>query len=272
MLTDSIYHFQFSENRTAPSILAVFAHPDDEAFLIGGTLAHYARIEGARVELLCLTHGEKGFPENSGYFPAQMAAIRRKELEACCEVLGVHLLDMLDFPDGGLADLELNRLAWPVAEIIRQRQPEIVITFGPDGLTGHPDHLAVGQAVTRAFNASGVALPGSRLLYAGLHQPTVERLSNRMEGSLGEIPLRLTGSPEIGLAYQVDIRQTASYKWAALACHHSQQASFSSLTLADRQLLSQAEYFQLAAVAPPLYRFPVPGLLPQVERPLYRSL
>lgn len=241
--------FYLPKNLTAPSILAVFAHPDDEAFLVGGTLAHYAK-NGARVELLCLTHGEKGFTEEGHYSQEQLARIRRAELQDCCDVLGVKLLPILNFPDGGLVDLDITRLARPIAQIIYKRQPDIVITFGRDGLTGHPDHIVTSRATTLAFNQTAVPAESNRLLlYAGLSRPVVQSLSNRMEGSLGEIPLQLTGLSKARLPIKVDIRQTSRLKWAALECHRTQSHNFRDFTATDRELLSQYEYFRLARVA-----------------------
>ncbi|MEI6046656.1 MAG: PIG-L family deacetylase [Chloroflexota bacterium] len=239
-------HNYLHRNSDYPSILAVFAHPDDEAFLVGGTLAHYARC-GARVELLCLTHGEGGASAIGLQRPDQLARLRRTELEECCKVLGVDLISVLNFPDGRLTDIGTNTVARSIAHVIEARQPEVVLTFGPDGLTGHPDHLAASQQTTLAFEQ--VARPGSALFYAGLNGQTVQRLSSRMEGSLGDLPLRLTGLPETRLPVKVDIHRTARLKWSALECHRSQADSFSGLSHSDRLLMSQYEYFQLARIA-----------------------
>src|SRR3954463_15441246 len=95
------------ENQT---ILAVFAHPDDEAFLVGGTLAHYAR-QGVRVELVCLTRGEKGSLQKLQRGEEKnLARLRQAELEKCCAVLGAQLLPGQLFPDGHLAEIGLDKL------------------------------------------------------------------------------------------------------------------------------------------------------------------
>jgi N-acetylglucosamine malate deacetylase 2 len=230
-----------------PTILAVFAHPDDETFLVGGTLCHYAR-RGYRVELLCLTQGEQG--ENAlaaQTEPAQLSSVRVNELKQACEVLGVELLPVLNLPDGRLTEVGIESLVEIITEAIRLRRPSAVLTFGPDGLTGHPDHIATYQATTLAFEQA--ARPRTALYYSGLSQQTVESLSDRMEGQLGEIPLGLRGLPETELHFKVDIHHTACYKWEALQCHRTQAASFAGLTQSDRQLLSQFEYFRLARIA-----------------------
>lgn len=229
------------------SILAVFAHPDDETFLVGGTLAHYAR-QGVRVELLCLTWGEKGSPEKLGDSgERKLARVRQAELEKCCRVLGVRLLPGQTFRDGELSETGLAQLVQPIEKALRERQPDLVLTFGADALTGHPDHLAIHHATTRAFQR--VARPGSALFYASLAAHNVDLLSNKMEGDLDGLPLRLAGRRAEEAFVALDVRHTSHLKWQALACHRTQTASFGGLSQEDLHLLGQEEYFWLAAVA-----------------------
>ncbi len=239
-------NFNRSNPGRKPVILAVFAHPDDESFLAGGTLAYYAR-NGVEVKLLCLTHGEQGYNDKATEYERRiLPQVRQAELTRCCEVLGVQLLPLLDFPDGGLAEFKVGQLARPIAEVIRQLRPELVITFGPDALTRHPDHLAIHHATTLAFEMA--AQPGMALFYAGLSEHNVARLSTRLEGSLGTIPLLLTGAPNIELDTVINVEHLSALKWAAVACHSTQSGNFESLTECDRQLLSQKEYFRLKKV------------------------
>jgi len=177
----------------------------------------------------------------------QLPKVRLRELEHCCEVLGVKLLRVRNFPDGRLAEVGLLKLAQPIAHAIWRLKPEIVLTFGADGLSGHPDHLALHQAATLAFETS--AQPGTALFYVGLNEKSVKQLTNRLEGSLGALPLILTAAPQIDLDTAINISATSHLKWAALDCHQSQAANFAGLSEADRQLLSHSEYFQLAQVA-----------------------
>lgn len=235
--------------KNRPVILAIFSHPDDEAFLAGGTLASYAR-QGAQVELLCLTNGENGMNSVAAETSGPVSSLRRTELESCCKTLGVNLLEVLDFPDSGLQKIKPVLLASAIARFLARRKPDIVITFGPDGMTGHPDHIATSRAATLAFDWASSFLPTSRLLYAGLSEQTVAGLSNRLEGRLDDAtPLRLTGVPETELTIRVDIRQTAPIKWAALNCHRSQADNFKDLSAQDRLLLSQYEYFRVVRTA-----------------------
>jgi LmbE family N-acetylglucosaminyl deacetylase len=239
-----------------PIVLAVFAHPDDETFLVGGTLAHYAR-NGVEVKLLCLTHGENGYNAQMNEQERQaLPQVRQAELARSCEVLGVQLLSMLDFPDGGLAEVSMLKLAQPITHTIRQERPDIVLTFGRDGLTGHPDHIAIHRATSFAFQIA--AFEGSALFYASLNEKTVARLSTRLPGAFNNYPLQLTGVPHAELDTIIKISHTSGLKWAALECHRSQLGSFDGLTLADYELLSKSEYFRLAKIAGsyPFTRYP----------------
>ena len=239
-----------SQTPSNPSIMAVFAHPDDETFLVGGTLARYSR-QGIKVNLLCLTQGEGGvtgevFGESEPTLE-QVAWKRWQELRQACGVLGAQLLPCPAFPDGGLGAAGVAQLAQVIGRAFLTYRPDIVLTFGPDGLTGHPDHLMIHHATTLAFQQA--ALPNMSLFYGSLADEVVAGLSTRLEGSLDELPLELTGQPRANLTTAIDIRSTSGYKWAALACHRTQQGGFTSLTEQDRQLLSRQEFFSLTGLA-----------------------
>ncbi len=146
-----------------------------------------------------------------------------------------------------MAKFKVGQLARPIAQVISQQRPDLVITFGPDALTRHPDHLAIHHATTLAFEMA--AQPGMALFYAGLSELNVSRLSTRLEGSLGSIPLMLTGAPNIEQDTVINVEHLSALKWAAVACHGTQSGNFESLTENDRRLLSQKEYFWLKKVA-----------------------
>lgn len=137
-------------------LLAVFAHPDDETYLAGGTLARYAA-SGYEAFVLCATFGEAG---RRGEFASvsrrDCAALRRCELEAACAVLGLPPPLFL-----GCADQALARNCWKTAtdEVVRtigRLRPDVVLTFGPDGASGHTDYVALSHIVTAAFRGAGV--------------------------------------------------------------------------------------------------------------------
>lgn len=149
-------------------ILVVLAHPDDETFGIGGTLAKYAD-HGAAVALILATRGEAGIP---GTEPARAGVIREAEARAACAVLGVRSLDFLDYRDGQLAQIDFQAAVRRLADRLRLLRPDVVITFGPDGVSGHPDHTTVGAWTTAAFDAAGAAGWGARLYYVAPSEAT----------------------------------------------------------------------------------------------------
>ncbi|MPZ67528.1 MAG: hypothetical protein GEU83_19215 [Pseudonocardiaceae bacterium] len=132
-------------------ITAVLAHPDDESRIMGGTLALAAR-RGWRVTLYCATAGEAGDPSMAA--PA-VAQLRERELGAACRALGIEQFRLGRLPDGGLADADVDAVVEDVVRHLRAVRPEVVVTFGPDGRSGHPDHIAIGRFTEIAFRVAG---------------------------------------------------------------------------------------------------------------------
>ena len=131
---------------SATSVLAVCAHPDDETFGLGAVLGRL-RADGARVSLLCLTHGEAStLGANGELAGGDLAAVRAAELRAAATVLGAEGVDLLDHPDGGLAAVPLEVLAGEVAAAARSARADLVVVFDEGGVTGHPDHGRATQA------------------------------------------------------------------------------------------------------------------------------
>ena len=132
------------------TLLAVFAHPDDEAFGTGGTLARYAA-EGNDVYLVTATRGEAGqiaHPELAS--PANLPTVRERELRRACQVYGIHEPLFLDYLDGQLTQVNQGQAVGKLVRIIRELMPQVLITFGPDGIYGHYDHIAVHRWATIA--------------------------------------------------------------------------------------------------------------------------
>jgi bacillithiol biosynthesis deacetylase BshB2 len=133
-------------------LLAVFAHPDDESFICGGTLAKYAS-SGVEITLVSATRGEMGRRMgNPPYVNREsMPAIRETELRNACEVLGIHRLIFLDIRDKTVEFTDPENLAERIAVLIEEVNPDVVLTFH-ETLGGHPDHCAIGKAATAAFH------------------------------------------------------------------------------------------------------------------------
>jgi len=167
-------------------IVAVFAHPDDER-IIGPLLSRLAR-EGRETHLVIATDGSKGV-RDFARIPAgaELAAVRAKEAACAAKRLGVRQLHLLGLPDGGLASFDvLGKLRSGLVAIIDSLRPAAIITFGPEGGTGHPDHRLVGDVVTQIVQSDAryvrvdllfASLPTERLATAPAAQPTVNGMT-----------------------------------------------------------------------------------------------
>ncbi|OGO08244.1 MAG: GlcNAc-PI de-N-acetylase [Chloroflexi bacterium RBG_13_66_10] len=233
-------------------LLAVLAHPDDETFGIGGTLALYAR-RGVDVHLICATRGEVGAapPELLHGF-ASLAELRESELRCAASLLGLASVTFLDYRDSGmpgspdnqhpqaLAAAPLEEVAARVAHWIRRLRPDVVITFDPQGGYRHPDHIAIQRATQAAFFAAGD--PGSDPKGLAPHQPAklyyhtfprgvvrilvfFMRLMGRNPRKWGrnqDIDLVEIASVEFPVHARIDIRPVIEVRAEASACHASQ--------------------------------------------------
>jgi LmbE family N-acetylglucosaminyl deacetylase len=181
-----------------PRLLGVFAHPDDETFCAGGTFARYAK-GGAEITVVSATRGQAGqIRDSSTGTRRTIAAVREAELRLACQRLGVARVRCWDYLDGALAEADFPGLVGQVVQLIREFQPNVVISFGPDGGYGHPDHITISAATTAACGLAGNpdSYPGQLAGGVTPHQP--DRLyhayfpSHDVPGSL-PVP---AGSPE----------------------------------------------------------------------------
>jgi LmbE family N-acetylglucosaminyl deacetylase len=128
-------------------MLVILAHPDDESFAVGGTLAKYAH-QDVQVILLCATRGEAGIP---GVKPEESGDIRERELRKAAEHLWIEVY-FLGYIDGELAQTKPEMLLETIACWVDLVQPQVILTFGPDGVSGHPDHVTISHTVTQAYD------------------------------------------------------------------------------------------------------------------------
>ncbi len=142
-------------NQNNLKVLGVYAHPDDESFCVGGTLAKYAA-NGAETMIVSFTQGEAGQIHDSQVATRRtLGQTRASELEEACRLLGVRHVRCFDYGDGRLSNVPFEQLIAKVTRIIREFQPDIVLTFGEDGAYGHPDHIVIGAATDEAFHLAG---------------------------------------------------------------------------------------------------------------------
>ncbi len=208
--------------RPAPrTLLAVFAHPDDETTM-SGTLARY-RLEGVSIVLATVTSGQKGGP-NPG---DALGARREAELRAACRELGLGPPVLFGFMDGTVATDRHDEIRARIRELVRKVRPQVMVTFGPDGVTGHPDHIAVGQLATEVFDEE-TALAGGprRLFYVVLPRSVALKVGPALAGRpLTEVEERKVSDgavPDDSVTVTVDITRFLDMKRRAAARHESQ--------------------------------------------------
>lgn len=138
-----------------PRLLCVFAHPDDEVFCAGGTLAKYVA-DGCEAMVVSATKGDAGQIRDASVATRRtLGTVREQELQESCRRLGVQHAVCLNYGDGTLENTDSQVLIEQIISIIREFRPDVVITFGPDGAYGHPDHIAIGEATTEACSLAG---------------------------------------------------------------------------------------------------------------------
>lgn len=211
--------------------LAIWAHPDDETYLAGGLMATL-RAAGRRVVVVTATRGEFGDDGRTAEQRAVLGTLRTTELAAALHTLGVGEHHLLDYADGGCSDVEPTGPVAQLRAIIDRVRPDTVLTFGPDGFTGHPDHVAVGEWAALACAQvprpprlwQPVVATGDR----GRHHDVEERfgvfaLGEPRECAEQELTVRLPLPPAI-----------LARKLAALRCHASQTTALIAAMGADR--------------------------------------
>ena len=260
------------------SILAVYAHPDDEGFGSGGTLAMLAA-GGARITLVCATNGDAGeISDPELATPETLAEVRREELRQAMTVTGVTDVRFLDYRDSGMEGTEDNNHpralhqadAGPVVDqlvsIIREVLPDVVITFDPTGGYGHPDHTAVHRHTRRAFDLAGShecpgappqggqARPPALLYYVCFPRSNFRRLWQQMRDAgitppFASLEVESLGTPDEATTTVVDVSAFVDTKIASLNCHRTQMdpnGPFSRLPQEMVREMMSTEYYSLA--------------------------
>ena len=201
-------------------MLSIWAHPDDETFLAAGVMAA-AVDRGDRVVCVSATAGERGTPDPEAWPPARLGALRRREAAAAMAVLGVTEHRILGYPDGELPAIDHEAGVARMVALITEVAPDIIVTFGPDGTTFHPDHITVHRWVTTAWER--LQRP-ARLLYSATTSEHLSRFADLYE----EWGVYMTDERPVGVrpdevALQVVLEgQALDRKLAALAAMESQ--------------------------------------------------
>jgi len=189
------------------AILVAYAHPDDESFGPAALLAKYARL-GSALYGLFATRGEGGQSNMDPPPPAEeLARLRGVDLVAATEAIGFRQIEGFGYPDGGLPEVPAERLEGQILAAIRRYRPQVVLTFGPAGITRHPDHLAIHHATVGAFHRALTEGLGVRELY-------FDAVPAEMAGEMG-----IADEPDGAPNTFIDVAETASVKLDALRAH-----------------------------------------------------
>lgn len=201
------------------TVLGVWAHPDDEAYL-SGALMSLARDAGSRVAVVTATLGEHGTPDPQRFPPHRLREIREVEHRDALAALGVDEFDVLGYRDGGCHEAAERDAVASITHHLERVRPDTVVTFGPDGMTGHRDHRAVGRWTTAAWERAGRA---GRLLHATHSTSFMTEFADVHERFDVFGPGGCTGTPDHELAVRIVPRgEVLERKLAALRAHASQ--------------------------------------------------
>ena len=240
------------------TVLAVFAHPDDESLACGGTLARLADA-GANVVLLCASRGERGSNCDSRLVAdGDLGATRSRELLTAAATLGLTDVVIADHPDGDLRWDDVPELHHEIVALIEQREPAAVITFAEDGLYWHLDHIGVHERTYTAVRSFGASAPP--LYYVtmptGIMRALVEAAHAKggapPDSSFWGIEPDAFGDAAMPATFTIDVRPWIGKKLASLRCHRTQMGANNPIAWIDeddaRRWLG-TEYFRRATIA-----------------------
>jgi LmbE family N-acetylglucosaminyl deacetylase len=264
------------------TLMAVFAHPDDESFGTGGTLALYGADPEVRVVLVCATRGEAGEISNPALAtPDRLGEVREAELRCACQTLGIDTLHLLGYRDSGmagspentapgaLAAADFDEVVGKIAAHIRRDRPDVVVTFDENGGYGHPDHIAVHHHTTAAVEAAAdpnrypdqiegglAAHQAAKLYYTAIPRRFFRAVAAKMQELGVEIPERYLhrldgpwGLPDEACTTDVPVLDFWGAKQAAVQCHATQLNPDSIFALLPPEIMHELqawECFQLA--------------------------
>jgi LmbE family N-acetylglucosaminyl deacetylase len=244
-------------------LMCILAHPDDESLGTGGTLAKYAR-EGVGTYLVTATRGERGrFGESASPGPEIVGRTREAELRAAGRELGVTDVRLLEYPDGALATVDTAEAIDAIAGHLRRVRPQVVITFGPDGAYGHPDHIAISQLTSAAIVCAADPSFGAQTPMGEPHR--VSKLYfiawsakkwTAYQAALRKLVFDVDGEerqavpwPEWAITTVIDTSQVWPAVWRAVSCHKTQMAIYRKLeTLSEehqRFLWGTQEFYRV---------------------------
>lgn len=250
-------------------LLCLTAHPDDESGAFGGALM-VAHQQGFETYLLCLTAGTAAHFREGASSDEDLGRMRRDELAAACDVLQITRHELLDYPDGQLAQENFYSLTGTIVSYIRRWRPQIVLTFGGDGSVNlHRDHIVVSLAATAAFHWAGrpeffpaqigATMAGQRL---ATYTPQKLYYSSPPFISVRDKP-ELNGAPTVPWSLSLELGSLADKKLEAFMKHSTQRGVLARVGDAVQEHLRRERYLLAAA----------PGLIPvEQDRGLFDGI
>ena len=258
-------------NPNPPHVLFAFAHPDDETFGVAGTMA-LLRQRDVPITLICATRGEAGNISDAALAtPDELGQVRERELRTAMDLVDVADVRLLDYRDSGMEGSADNLdphclllapeedVAAEIAAIVRELTPAAVVTYGPDGVYGHPDHLAIHRAATRAVQVA--AEPGDggaawQTPYLYYQTSSRERMIVRAAHRKGPFThmsderIALLGTPRAEISFALDVSSVVSTKETAMRAHRTQIGPAGPMSELPRedvlQMLSREHYVRVA--------------------------
>ena len=253
-------------NHKPLKLMCVLAHPDDESLAIGGTLVKYAS-SGVQTYLVMATRGERGWfgPASDDPGPQALGRLREAELQNAAHQLGLREVAFLDYQDGELDQADHTQAVAKIVTHLRRVRPDVVVTFDPNGMYGHPDHIAISQLTTTAVMAAAdpsyqglcTAPPHrvAKLYYrAFLHaeREAYEAIFGRLVMPVDSVERRFVAWPEWAITTCIDISDYWQQAWQAIVCHRSQLPGHQSLKArADElhtSLWSEQTYYRVLSL------------------------
>lgn len=245
-------------------LMCILAHPDDESLGMGGTLARYAK-EGIETFLVTATRGERGRFGDAAVRPALQVVgeMREAELRAAGTELGIREIHFLDYIDGDLDRADPIEAQRKIARFIRSFKPHVVVTFGPDGAYGHPDHIAISQLASAAVlvaadpgyaAGSGAEAPHrvSKFYYLAWSKPkwdAYQAAFKKLVVTVDGVERQASPWPEWAVTSVLETGDVWDTVWRAVCCHQTQMAIYGKLENLSAQhhraLWGTQEYYRV---------------------------
>lgn len=216
-------------------IMYVFAHPDDETFTCGGTIAHYATL-GYQQILYCATYGDRGKTGNPPVCsPEKLAETRKQELTRAAQILGLDQVILRDFGDGTLHEQPIEKFVQDLVKYLELEQPDIIITFPPAGISGHKDHQVISKATLQAVKQTSFS---TKLYYIVIPESIAQNLSYQIHAT-----------PDEWVSKVMDVTPYLEKIGRALQEHKTQHLSvervYPEIKKGNFEQIRNKEYFQL---------------------------